>query len=281
MYFPVYVRLVQSSFPYCIQIIDEIERAKQKIICKHHIPVEKFDSNDRLFLWNYFGTSKFFNEEGKELYPVVILDQFEEIFRDANISKAEQLLKQIYPLISDELEIIDTDEWSSDTNFRFIASIREDFLFVLEDSIDEFCMDLLKSNRYRLRPMKFSAAKEVILYPGKNCIEEDEKDDVVNRIIELSKRDNDYIDSLLLSLICARTYDKKVGEKITLSDLLIWKNSPMEIYYKEAVESLAHEAVRFIQMNLIRENGTRVRVNSLEIINQLGENISLLSTKNH
>lgn len=273
MYFPVYVRLVQSSFPYCIQIIEEIERAKQKIICKHNIPVEQFDSNDRLFLWNYFGTSKFFNEEGKELYPVVILDQFEEIFRDANISKAEQLLKQIYPLISDELDIINTDEWSSDTNFRFIASIREDFLFVLEDSIDEFCMDLLKNNRYRLRPMKFNAAKEVILYPGKNCIEEDEKDEVANRIIELSKRDNDYIDSLLLSLICARTYDKKSGERIKLSDLLIWKNSPMEIYYKEAVESLAHEAVRFIQMNLIRENGARVRVNSLDIINQLGEDI--------
>lgn len=270
-YFPLYVRLSQepNEISYAEAIVHKLQSsgltAESGAVMKHS------DGNDRLYLWNYFATTRFFNE-GREVYPVIILDQFEEVFREGDKAKAELLLKQIYVLLNDELEMPDEAGYSSDTNYRFVASIREDFLFVLEDGIDENSLDLYKNNRYRLRPMKPEQARQVVLVPGKDCIEESEIDKVAERIVALAKRDKrGDIDTLLLSLVCAGSFDKKAGEKITLSDLAIWKNNPMEVYYQDAIKGLSANQVRYIQQHLIRDDGSRRRVDVEEVKSALGE----------
>ena len=169
-YFPLYVRLSQESneISYAEAIVKQLKNCGLKE--ESHVALEHADGNDRLFLWNYFATTQFFDAEGREIYPVIILDQFEEVFRDADKAKAELLLQQIYLLLNDELEMPDAEGYSADTNYRFVASIREDYLFVLEDSIDELSLDLYKNNRYRLRPMKPENARQVVLVPGQSCI---------------------------------------------------------------------------------------------------------------
>ena len=272
-YFPLYVRLLEEpqDISYAEAIIQKLTNSGLTI--EKSADVKHSDSNDRLFLWEYFATTRFHNE-GREVYPVIILDQFEEVFREGDKSKAELLLKQLYLLLNDELEVPDEAGWSADTNYRFVASIREDFLFVLEDSIDEYSLDLYKNNRYRLRPMKPNQARQVILTPGKDCIEETEKDVVAERVISLAKRLNsDEIDTLLLSLVCTGTYDRKNGEKIAFSDLAIWKNNPMEVYYKDAVKGLAANQVRYLQQHLIREDGSRRRVDAKDVERVLGNNV--------
>ena len=270
-YFPLYVRLSQE--PKKISFAEAIVRKLQGcgLIEEKGSAAKHSDCNDRLFLWEYFATTRFL-KEGREVYPVIILDQFEEVFREGDKAKAELLLKQIYLLLNDELEMPDEAGWSADTNYRFVASIREDFLFVLEDSIDENSLDLYKNNRYRLRPMKQEQARQVVLMPGKDCIEETEKDAVAERIITLAKRpQSDDIDTLLLSLVCAGTYDKKSGEKITLADLAVWKDNPMEVYYKDAVKGLTANQIRYIQQHFIRDDGSRRRINAQEAKSALGE----------
>ena len=272
-YFPLYVRLLEEpqDISYAEAIIQELTNSGLTI--EKSADVKHSDSNDRLFLWEYFATTRFHNE-GREVYPVIILDQFEEVFREGDKSKAELLLKQLYLLLNDELEVPDEAGWSADTNYRFVASIREDFLFVLEDSIDEYSLDLYKNNRYRLRPMKPNQARQVILTPGKDCIEETEKDVVAERVISLAKRLNsDEIDTLLLSLVCTGTYDRKNVGKIAFSDLAIWKNNPMEVYYKDAVKGLAANQVRYLQQHLIREDGSRRRVDAKDVERVLGNNV--------
>ena len=271
-YYPLYVRLSQETkeISYAEAIVQMLQNSglTQESGAKTKHP----EGNDRLYLWNYFATTRFYNE-GREVYPVIILDQFEEVFREGDKAKAELLLKQIYLLLNDELEMPDEAGYSADTNYRFVASIREDFLFVLEDSIDANSLDLYKNNRYRLRPMKPENAREVVLIPGKDCIEENEKEAIAERIISLATRpQSDAIDTLLLSLVCAGTYDKKAGQKISLDDLSIWKNNPMEVYYQEAVKGLSADQVRYIQQHLIREDGSRKRIDSKEVKTALGEN---------
>ena len=270
-YFPLYVRLSQepAEISYAEAIVHKLQKSGLTVesgaVMKHP------DGNDRLYLWNYFATTRFL-KDGREVYPVIILDQFEEVFREGDKAKAKLLLKQIYMLLNDELEMPDEAGYSADTNYRFVASIREDFLFVLEDSIDELSMDLYKNNRYRLRPMKPEQAMEVALVPGKDCIEESEKDKVTDRIVALAKRDKrGDIDTLLLSLVCAGSFDKKTGEKITLSDLAVWKSNPMEVYYQDAIKGLSANEVRYIQQHLIREDGSRRRVDAEEVKTVLGE----------
>lgn len=274
-YAPVYVRLIPKVGTYAFQIVDSLIRGENGLQYKQIIQPEGFDVADRLFLWNFFCTIRFYNQYGREVYPVIILDQFEEIFRNSNPVEASLLLRQIYPLINGEMETPDEEGWSDDTNYRFVASIREDCLFILEDAIDENCLDLLKNNRYRLRPMKHDAAKEVVLRPGKNCISAKEKNSIAKKVITLATKNdsNNEIDPLLLSLICAGTYDRKSGKKIVEKDLSFWGEDPMEKYYSLAVESLPKEAVRYIQLHLIKEDGSRNRVIASEMISQLGESV--------
>ena len=272
-YFPLYVRLSQESneISYAEAIVRHLKNCG--LTEESHVALEHADGNDRLFLWNYFATTRFLDADGREIYPVIILDQFEEVFRDGDKAKAELLLQQIYLLLNDELEIPDAEGYSADTNYRFVASIREDYLFVLEDSIDELSLDLYKNNRYRLRPMKSENACQVVLTPGRECIEESEKEKVAERVLELAKKpqSND-IDTLLLSLVCAGTFDKKVGEKITFGDLSIWKDNPMQIYYQDAMRVLNADQIRYIQQNLIREDGSRKRIGMEALKTALGEN---------
>lgn len=272
-YYPLYVRLSQESgeSSYAEAIVKHIKNCG--LTEESHVALEHADGNNRLFLWNYFATTQFFDAEGREIYPVIILDQFEEVFRDADKAKAELLLQQIYLLLNDELEMPDAEGYSADTNYRFVASIREDYLFVLEDSIDELSLDLYKNNRYRLRPMKPENARQVVLVPGQSCIEESEKEKIAERVLELAKKpQSDDIDTLLLSLVCAGTYDKKSGEKINFGDLSIWKDNPMQIYYQDAMRVLSANQIRYIQQNLIREDGSRKRVSVEKLKNALGEN---------
>lgn len=272
-YFPLYVRLSQESneISYAEAIVKHLKSCG--LTEESLVTMEHADGNDRLFLWNYFATTRFYNAEGREIYPVIILDQFEEVFRDADKAKAELLLQQIYLLLNDELEMPDAEGYSADTNYRFVASIREDYLFVLEDSIDELSLDLYKNNRYRLRPMKPENARQVILVPGRDCIEESEKEKVAEKALELAKKpQSDDIDTLLLSLVCAGTFDKKVGEKITFGDLSIWKDNPMQVYYQDAMKALNADQIRYIQQHLIREDGSRKRVSVETLKNVLGEN---------
>ena len=201
-YFPLYVRLSQENDKksYAEAIVDKLRNSGLQD--ERNAVQEHADGNDRLYLWEYFATTRFRNADGRKVYPVIILDQFEEVFRDADKRKAELLLKQIYLLLNDELEMPTAEGYSSETNYRFVASIREDFLFVLEDSIDENSLDLYKNNRYRLRPMKPENAKQVVLIPGKDCIEESQKQEVSEKIVSLAKRNkNGDIETLLLSLV--------------------------------------------------------------------------------
>ncbi len=278
-YVPIYVRLSQETedLPYAATVVTEIKKRNLEEI--KGAEVKHSDAGDRLYLWEYFATTRFLSE-GREVYPVIILDQFEEVFREGDKAKAELLLKQIYLLLNDELEMPDEAGWSADTNYRFVASIREDFLFVLEDSIDENSLDLYKNNRYRLRPMKPEQARQVVLVPGKDCIEETEKEAVAESIIGLAKRpqSND-IDTLLLSLVCSGTYEKKSGEKIAPADLAVWRNNPMEVYYQDAVKGLKADQILFIQKEFIREDGSRKSVDVKKAKLKLGEATYLELTK--
>lgn len=282
-YFPLYVRLSQEpkEISYAEAIVCKLQNSG--LTEEKGAVMEHLDGNDRLYLWNYFATTRFLKDD-REVYPVIILDQFEEVFREGDKAKAELLLKQIYLLLNDELEMPNEAGYSADTNYRFVASIREDFLFVLEDSIDENSLDLYKNNRYRLRPMKPEQARQVVLVPGKDCIEEREKETIAKRIITLAKRpQSEDIDTLLLSIVCSGTYDKKMGDKIVFTDLAVWKNNPMEVYYQDAVKGLTAGQIRYIQQHLIREDGSRRRVDAEEVKGALGETTyrQLTQGKNH
>lgn len=146
-YFPISLRLSQEdpSKSYASAIERSIRESSLNV--REKVRLENIDSEAKLYLWNYFATRCFEDNEGREVYPVFVFDQFEEIFF-SNREKAELFLRQIYALLNDNLIIPHQKGYSDSTNYRFVVSIREDDLYELEDVIDSHNLQHMKNNRY-------------------------------------------------------------------------------------------------------------------------------------
>ena len=259
-YFPVYVRLSQEpdEFSYAESIVRKLKNSGLKEESK--VTLEQLNGNDRLYLWNYFAITRFL-ADGRECYPVVILDQFEEVFRDGDKAKVEILLQQIYLLLNDELEMPGQEGYSPDTNYRFVASIREDFLFVLEDSIDDNSLDLLKNNRFRLRPMKPEQARQVVLLPGKDCIDTEESDKVADLIVNIVQNKTKLgVDTLYLSLVCSEVFNSLANknEKYITKNLIDrMGNNILTSFYTRTMNMVNPITVKYLESHLITQSGFR------------------------
>lgn len=272
-FYPIYIRLSQeceSNITYAQAIVNKIEKSDGLIKERKEVNNINSDGEHKAYLSDYFSITKFKvkyigEESGKDseryVYPVIILDQFEEIFI-TNKDKAELLLQQIYMLMSSDRHIPDSDEAPDETNYRFVASIREDNLFYLEDCIDELSLALYKNNRYRLKPLSIDNAKKAILYPGMGIISENEKDEITNEIINISKEEDGSISSLILSLICSLMYTQAVklsSEEPTITLKQIPRtpddaNLILEDFYKNKTTK---QQRRKIEENLLTDDGHR------------------------
>lgn len=260
-YFPVYVRLGkydnigQYSFSEFIvkAILDELHTIGGYCKTQHPDAAESgIMAND--FLWRFFCTHSFFNIKEEEIYPVITLDQFEEIFI-SHPKESATLLKQIYALIDDNRVVPDIDGYSDSTNFRFIFSIREDDLFYLEDCIDMNHLTEMKQNRYRLAPLSESEAREIILL-GKDHMEKNAEEEIISRIVRLSKGENGQISTNILSLVCSQLFIQQNGS-LTLDGVADSNKNPLDLFYLDCVSRVSENARTFIESELVEQDRRR------------------------
>ncbi len=252
----------------CFQeiVIEEIERKVYRISV---IDVIEEQSNMMAvdFLWNYFARHRFYDRNDDPTTPVIVFDQFEEVFF-SNKSETEILLRQI-DYINDKDHaidncIIDGQSYCHETNYRFVVSIREDDLYCLEDSIDNNYLPALKRCRYRLHSLSPENASEAILIPGESFFPPNEQDrkNIVDKIIDyVSDKDRKNISTNILSLICSQLYQSIVTQKIqTLSASNLetfFHDRPIEKFYMEAISKLSRKERKYIETNLIDSAGRR------------------------
>lgn len=282
-YVPVVVRFslmddFSERFSFAEYIVKNIEQSVDKI--EETLNIKLMNEGDALdYLWKYFATRHFY-KGGNEVYPLIVLDQFEENFRNNKI-KTWHLLEQLHSLVNDNK--IYLEGYHDETNFRIIISIREDDLFRLEDCIDQCHLMDFKFNRYRLVQPTEAEAFEIISIPGENCLPSDEleRKEIVNRIVQTVKSGNEgTINTLILSLICSVLYNKIVSAKrtcITLEDVMGLGDSPLTEFYVSL--NLSEKARRFIENRLIDSDGRRNTVNVEEMNKELPEWRSLLEVK--
>lgn len=169
-------------------------------------------------LWEYFHRHVFYNDHGEEIQPVVVFDQFEEIF---TICKKEEtrilFFDQLADLINDvppsyiykepdktedefnskddevidgneDLVLIEDDEeedsqihnYLQEPKFRVVITLREDFLSYLERYTTN--IPLLKHNRYCLRPLSDDQAGIIITDPIPGLISEEVAVEIICKI---------------------------------------------------------------------------------------------------
>lgn len=182
--------------------------------------------------------------------PVIILDQLEEVLLNS-AENTETLLLQIAEWINFR-ETIATD-------CHFVFSIREDDLYLLEDTIDSLRINSLRTARYRLQPITKNGAEAIIKTPSENIVEIE--DDVIAKILELINGNKEVgYEPTALSLMCYQLYDEVKNDespKFTIEMIERVGYSSIAKYYKKAIEGLLPNEIEMLESKFITIDGRR------------------------
>lgn len=257
-YLPISIRLGKyenaQNVSYAKCIVDEILSEIAAMGGVHQTKFPEYSWDNCLsteFLWKFFFTSGFRNAKGEDVFPVIALDQLEEIFI-SNPAEAELLLKQISALIDDNRDVPDINGYSDCANFRFVFSIREDDLFYLEDCIDTNYLHGMKQNRYRLCPLRESEAREVVML-GKEMMEPGTEDEISIRVTSLAKDEYGRISTNLLSLVCSQLYVHSHGS-FTINVLNTFSQNPLESFYLDCMSHVSDATREFIESHMVDQD---------------------------
>jgi hypothetical protein len=134
----------------------------------------EFVPGDKRSLWHFFKTAEFWTKNSLQI-PVLILDQFEELFtlqseeqRGSFIGQLSYLIRGVRPSTS-PLEEMSNGAWGSSKSdsppeIRVVISLREDFLPYLEELADR--IPEILHQRFRLRPLARIAASQALAEPA-------------------------------------------------------------------------------------------------------------------
>ncbi|MES2899895.1 MAG: hypothetical protein V4723_09215 [Pseudomonadota bacterium] len=214
---------------------------------------------------------------GEPLIPLLIFDQFEEIFTLAQTDNAgrEHALAFVAALAElvenrppEALEArLDDDEEAvaqfdfARTDYRVLIALREDYLAHLEGL--KSAMPSITQNRMRLAPMTGTQALAAVSGPGGRLVTGEVAEAIVRFVAGGSELGNAQVEPSLLSLICRELNDKRIqaGRKEISLDLLAGSHASILTDFYERTLADQPAAVRcVIEDLLLTESGYRENV---------------------
>ena len=284
-YIPIRIRLVHNTD---ISYVEQIKKAiKEFITCCDQLQT----SLPEFGLWDFFHRYVFYSENGDECIPVIILDQFEEIYTLTDsehkncilefFSELSSLLYDIkpdavtdYERVMDEASKVDKKEESgkkslvlkrtrgqsirflAGNNFRLVVCLREDKLYLLErNSVN---IPSFKTNRYHLKALSPENAIEVIMCPRPELFSNEEAIAIVDKIADIGEEGMRTVDPAILSLLLYKYFEKK-GE--TSYDNIFAD------YYKESTKEIKTKSIAFLENHLLTLGGYRNQIPLDDAIN--------------
>lgn len=264
----------------------EIEKYKQSFVEIHGISEEfniKFEEVERYkglntgnSLWWKFRTQTIQMSFGEYDYvPVLIFDQFEEIFRSTWKSDffywLETLMKDIIPIDAQNVSKKGDCAIPDKKLFKLLFSMRYEYV----GELDYWCsqrtfIPQISKNRYFLKPLTRNQSIQVILNQTQDDAVsmklKDNAEVIVDSIMAsstLSRKDNDAdeVPAIVLSLVCYVLYDEwSYNEFFSLSDMGL--NEIIYDFYRNQLEELkiTDEHRRVLEHVLISQQKTRLRI---------------------
>lgn len=228
-------------------------------------------------LWWKLRVNEIRKDAFTQLTPVLIFDQFEEIFTcSENIEWVSRFFAWLEGLYNDMNPLDDANIGRLPKKFKVLLSLRSEYVCELDYwSMQRYFIPSLKNNRYYLKALTEDNAVEIadnIL--DKANIDNISKDDVLrfsqNEDTDRSYKDKPCKSALKLSLIldtCYRYKEQVVGlignkgkhiDGVSLSDIL-------EIYYSEATNVLSKSQCDRVEDLLVDSRGRRNKVLESEL----------------
>ena len=217
------------------------------------------------------------DESGKTLIPLVIFDQFEEIFTlaqsdDFGRARAAAFISDLADLVENrpphaiEAKLESDDEMAerfdfARSDYRVLISLREDYLAPLEGL--KGVMPSITQNRLRLAPMTGTQAMTAVMRPGKGLVTEEVAAAIVRFVAGGAELANAEVEPSLLSLICRELNDARLAQnrsEISL-DLLAGSHATiLSNFYERALEDQPAAVRRVIEDELLTVSGFRENV---------------------
>lgn len=277
-YQPLYLRLGmrEDDSPQSYQsiILDVIKQSVNHIETINVVD-EQQDEQSVDYLWNFFVRHRFYDENNEQVTLVIVFDQFEEVLRSANRDDADILLRQLDYVNNNEHSFdnyeIDGSPYHYKRNCRFVVSIREDYLYRLEDVIDKNYLPSLKRCRYRLLPLSLEQAESIIVEPVPNLISLEVAKKIICKItgaiscgIESSKgrvREKE-VEPVLLSLFLSELYKRKSEGCNTIDKSLVeqFGDNIIQDFYIQTMSNISEDFVKELEDVLITSDGKRNNV---------------------
>ncbi len=217
------------------------------------------------------------DQSGATLTPLLIFDQFEEIFTLAQSdefgrARAARFVSELADLVENrapkELEArFDEDEAAAArfdfarSDYRVLIALREDYLAPLEGLKKE--IPSISQNRLRLAPMTGTQALTAVLQPGKGLVTQEVAEAIVRFVAGGAELANAVVEPSLLSLICRELNDARIAQgrsEISL-DLLAGSHATiLSNFYERALADQPPEVRRIIEDDLLTDSGFRENV---------------------
>ena len=275
-YMPVYIRLIHDSdVSYSVQLLRAIKLAASfqgidiEQTCEFNHVV-----NDNDALWVYLHTHTFWRKDNYPVTPLIVIDQFEEIFtlnqNSGKISDFFRFVDELYDNLapSNIKNIIESTDsyipFHDDTKYKLALSLREDFLARLEDYSHD--IPILRKNRLGLKSMNGQQAFEVITSPIPGLVDDMVALKIIRKISGYTKEINKddlsdiSVETSILSLFCSELFKKMEEQSMnTISDSLVDSagDNIIEDYYTNTMSLVSIYAARYLEDNLLTKSGFR------------------------
>jgi hypothetical protein len=225
---------------------------------------------------------------GATLIPLLIFDQFEEIFTLAQSdefgrARAARFVAELADLVENRppkafearLEEDDSAAERFDfarSDYRVLIALREDYLAPLEGLKKD--IPSISQNRLRLAPMTGTQALAAVLQPGKGLVTLEVAEAIVRFVAGGAELSNAVVEPSLLSLICRELNDARLAQgrsEISL-DLLAGSHATiLSNFYERALADQPPAVRRIIEDDLLTESGFRENVAEESLVKRFTE----------
>ncbi len=214
---------------------------------------------------------------GATLIPLLIFDQFEEIFTlaqsdDFGRERAARFVADLADLVENRppkaleasLEADDSIAERFDfgrSDYRVVIALREDYLAPLESLKN--AMPSITQNRQRLAPMTGQQALAAVQQPGKGLVTEEVAAAIVRFVAGGGEIANAEVEPSLLSLICRELNDARIaqGRSDISLDLLAGSHaSILSNFYERSLADQPPAVRQFIEEQLLTASGYRENI---------------------
>jgi tetratricopeptide (TPR) repeat protein len=214
------------------------------------------------------------DERGNVLVPLLIFDQFEEIFTlgqmdDFGRERAGEFITDLADLVENRppkaLEMMLENEDSiverfdfERADYRILIALREDYLAHLEGLKGE--MPSITQNRMRLARMTGHQALAAVVKPGGRLVSEEVAESIVRFIAGGAELRNAEVEPSLLSLVCRELNNARIAQQRAeiSADLLAGsRDTILNEFYERALADQPPGVRRFIEDEMLTESGFR------------------------